>query len=76
MPFATSPYVKEEKPGTVAYCTCGESAKAPYCDGSHGRNRSMKRPIIVKIDEAKTVAWCGCGKSGNPPYCDGTHSKG
>ncbi len=71
-----SPYVKEEKPGKIAWCACGESEKPPYCDGSHGRKNTGKTPIVVELTEDKKVAWCGCGRSGKKPYCDGTHSKG
>ena len=75
MPIQKGPYVKLEKPGRVAWCACGESAKQPYCDGSHARKNTGKTPIIVEITEEKKVAWCGCKQSGNKPYCDGTHSR-
>ena len=68
-----SPYVLRCEPGSYAWCTCGKSAKQPYCDGSHGGTSFV--PKVVKIDEAKTVAWCGCKMSKNPPYCDGSHSR-
>jgi len=68
------PYPKDETPGKVAWCSCGESANQPYCDGSHAVKNTGKKPIIVEITEAKKVFWCGCKKSKTPPYCDGTHS--
>jgi CDGSH-type Zn-finger protein len=67
------PYVCEEQPGKKAWCACGESAKQPYCDGSHARLNLGKSPIVVEITEAKKTAWCGCRESKNKPYCDGTH---
>jgi len=67
------PYVKEEKPGKRAWCSCGESTRQPYCDGSHiGTAHS---PVLVEITQAKTIVWCGCKQTKTPPYCDGTHKK-
>lgn len=68
-----APYVKDEMPGKKAWCSCGESANQPYCDGSHKTKNTGKAPIIVDITEAKKVAWCGCKQSKNGAFCDGTH---
>ena len=68
-----SPYVISVEPGTYAWCSCGESSKQPFCDGSH--SDSSFAPIIEKVEEKKTVAWCGCKVSKNGPFCDGSHSK-
>lgn len=70
-----APYVIDEKPGKVAWCSCGQSAKQPYCDGSHSRLNTGMSPIIVEITEAKRVAWCGCKHSATKPFCDGGHKK-
>ncbi|MBI4348255.1 MAG: CDGSH iron-sulfur domain-containing protein [Elusimicrobia bacterium] len=70
-----APYVKDETPGTKAWCSCGHSANQPYCDGSHARNNTGMRPVIENLTEAKKVAWCGCKRTGTPPFCDGTHRK-
>ena len=75
MPHKNAPYVVNEKPRTVAWCSCGESESQPYCDGAHARKNTGKRPVIVELKEEKTVAWCGCKQSGNKPYCDGAHAK-
>ena len=69
------PFVQDTQPGTYAWYACGESAKQPFCDGSHARLNTGKVPIRTTIDAAKKVAWCGCKESGNKPFCDGTHSK-
>ena len=38
-----SPYkVKVEKDKTYSWCSCGESQKQPFCDGSHRREGSFK----------------------------------
>lgn len=73
MTIQKAPYVKDEKPGKVAYCACGQSEKSPYCDGSHARKNTGMTPILVDITEAKKVAWCGCRQSKTKPFCDGTH---
>ncbi len=70
-----APFVKDETPGRKAWCSCGESANQPYCDGSHKIKNTGKSPVIVEITEAKKVAWCGCKQSGSGPFCDGSHKK-
>ncbi|RMD49449.1 MAG: CDGSH iron-sulfur domain-containing protein [Ignavibacteria bacterium] len=67
------PYVMDAEPKKYAWCSCGESSKQPFCDGSHKGTEFS--PVIVEIEENKRVAWCGCKKSNNKPFCDGTHSK-
>lgn len=67
------PYVCEETPGRKAWCACGQSAKQPYCDGSHARLNTGMSPMICEIAEGKKVAWCGCRQSKTKPFCDGTH---
>ncbi len=59
---------KSEK---VAWCSCGKSAKQPFCDGSH--KGGDFRPIVLDVEEGKAYAFCGCKKSKNCPMCDGTH---
>ena len=75
MPYQNEPYLTQETPGTKFYCTCGESANKPYCDGYHEKLNTGKTPAKVDIAEPKRVAICGCGKTSNSPFCDGSHSK-
>ena len=42
-----SPYVISVEPRTYAWCSCGESSKQPFCDGSH--SDSSFAPIIEKV---------------------------
>ncbi len=56
---------------TYMWCSCGQSKKQPWCDGSH--KGSDKLPLAYEATETKTVYLCGCKKSGHAPLCDGTH---
>lgn len=71
----TAPLGIEETPGKKAYCTCGHSARLPYCDGSHNRLDTGCKPITVELAEAGKKWVCQCHRSGNMPWCDGTHKQ-
>ena len=75
MPCRLFPHVVKEKPGKVAWCSCGQSATDPYCDGSHARKNTGKLPIVVDVAAEKTIAWCGCKEAASRPYCNGSHAK-
>ena len=69
-----SPYKVDLKAGEKYFwCTCGQSGKQPFCDGSHKGTGLM--PMIFKADEDKSAWLCGCKHTGGKPFCDGTHSK-
>ncbi len=69
-----SPYPIDIETGkTYYYCSCGNSKKQPFCDGSH--SGSSFSPIAYKAEETKTVYFCGCKQSSYQPFCDGTHTK-
>lgn len=67
------PVVLELEPGNYFWCTCGQSANQPWCDGGH--RGSEFRPMKVEIQEKKRVALCLCKHSQGKPFCDGSHSK-
>jgi len=68
----TSPIrVELEKGKTYAWCTCGLSAKQPFCDGSH-RGTSFA-PLKFEAEETKTRSMCTCKATANPGFCDGSH---
>lgn len=69
----SSPFVLDMEAGTCFWCSCGKSAKQPFCDGSH--KGSEFRPVKTVLEEPKKAAWCGCKHSANKPFCDGTHAK-
>lgn len=68
-----NPFVMDMKPGRYSWCSCGESKKQPFCDGSH--TDTGMHPITIIIEEDKKVSWCGCKSSEKKPFCDGTHKK-
>jgi len=56
---------------TYFSCTCGQSQKQPFCDGSH--KTTGFSPLKFAPAESDKVFFCCCKKTGNPPFCDGTH---
>ena len=71
--FDKKPTVLELEAGTYYWCSCGQSANQPYCDGAH--KGSDFTPLKFEIEEKKTVALCLCKKTANSPFCDGMHAK-
>ena len=68
----TSPLPVELEAGkTYAWCTCGESAKQPFCDGAH--RGSSFTPLKFVAKETKTAYMCTCKATKNPGFCDGSH---
>ncbi|WP_300009303.1 CDGSH iron-sulfur domain-containing protein [uncultured Roseobacter sp.] len=69
-----SPYRVEVSAGkTYFWCTCGQSSKQPFCDGSH--KDSAFSPMKYEAQADKTLFFCGCKATKTAPLCDGTHSK-
>lgn len=67
-----SPYrVEVEEGKSYFWCSCGESANQPFCDGSH--KGSEFTPVKFQAEKDGMVAFCGCRQSGNEPMCDGSH---
>ncbi len=56
---------------TYYYCTCGKSAKQPFCDGAHKGTDFTPQQFTAK--ETKKAAMCACKHSKNSPFCDGSH---
>ncbi len=55
------------------WCTCGKSAKQPFCDGSH--KGSEFTPLKYDAPRTGTVWFCACKHTANAPLCDGAHKK-
>lgn len=68
-----APIEVDETPGLKSYCTCGWSAKLPYCDGSHKRLETGCRSVKVEVTEAGKKWICQCHQSKTLPWCDGIH---
>lgn len=70
---AKKPYyiVKVEAGKAYWWCTCGKSAKQPFCDGSH--TGTGKQPLAYNAAENKDVFFCGCKITKDQPFCDGSH---
>ncbi len=66
------PYVMELEAGTYWWCSCGNSKKHPFCDGSHKGTRFV--PVKLVVEEKKKVVLCGCSHTQKPPFCDGSHN--
>lgn len=70
---AKVPAVLELAAGDHFWCTCGRSAKQPFCDGKH--KGTEFKPMKFTLEEDKKVALCQCKRTAGPPFCDGSHSK-
>jgi CDGSH-type Zn-finger protein len=77
---AKSPFkIKVEQDKKYFWCSCGLSAKQPFCDGSHKAHKnidgsSQMKSVIYEATETKDVYFCGCKHSKNGALCDGSHS--
>ena len=55
------------------WCSCGQSKKQPFCDGSHKGTEFT--PVAYKAEETKKMFFCACKQTNNQPFCDGSHNK-
>jgi len=53
------------------WCSCGKSAKQPFCDGSH--KGSEFTPVKYEATESRKVWFCACKHTAQQPLCDGSH---
>lgn len=53
------------------WCSCGQSNKQPFCDGSH--KGSEFTPVKFDAIETKKLYFCACKATANRPLCDGSH---
>ena len=58
---------------TYYWCSCGKSARQPFCDGSH--KGSEFAPTAYQAEKDGTVYFCGCKHTGKGALCDGSHAK-
>jgi len=58
---------------TYFWCSCGRSAKQPFCDGSH--KGTEFNPVQFTAGAAdEELLLCGCKHTRNAPFCDGAHT--
>ncbi len=73
VPAQKAPYEVQVEAGKAYFwCSCGLSAKQPFCDGAH--KGTGIAPVLYRAEESKTVWLCGCKATGDKPFCDGSHS--
>jgi CDGSH-type Zn-finger protein len=53
----TPHHLSLEEGKTYFFCTCGHSARYPFCDGSHKKITTDKRSLPYVCDKAKTVVY-------------------
>ena len=69
-----APYPVEVEAGkTYFWCTCGRSAKQPFCDGSH--KATDLAPMKFTAERSGKLFFCGCKATGKQPLCDGSHAR-
>lgn len=69
-----APYKQSVKQGkTYFWCSCGKSARQPFCDGAH--KDTGFEPVQYTADKDTEVYFCGCKASAKQPMCDGAHNK-
>jgi CDGSH-type Zn-finger protein len=68
----TGPYQVELTEGRAyLWCSCGRSARQPFCDGSH--KGTGIEPVRFVSEVTGVVNLCGCKSTDDPPFCDGSH---
>ncbi|MFC7474925.1 CDGSH iron-sulfur domain-containing protein [Dankookia sp. GCM10030260] len=67
-----APYpVQVEAGKSYFWCSCGNSAKQPFCDGTH--KGSGFAPLKYTAEKDGQAWFCGCKATGKAPLCDGRH---
>lgn len=57
--------------GDYLWCSCGNSSKQPFCDGSH--HGTKFKPVKFTLEKEKKVRLCNCKLSKRGPFCDFSH---
>lgn len=75
----TEPVVAAKAPVKVSleagkdywWCSCGQSKKQPFCDGSH--KGGSFTPMKYTAEKSGDHWLCACKHTNKQPLCDGTH---
>jgi len=65
--------VEVEQGKSYYWCSCGNSSKQPFCDGSH--KGTEFNSVVYKAEKTKKIFFCACKQTNNQPFCDGSHNK-
>ena len=63
--------IEVESGKSYFWCSCGQSKKQPFCDGSH--KGTDFTPLKYQATATKKVYFCGCKQTKTQPLCDGSH---
>jgi mannose-6-phosphate isomerase-like protein (cupin superfamily)/CDGSH-type Zn-finger protein len=63
---------KLQKGRRYMWCSCGRSAKQPFCDGSHKGTSFL--PVAFTAEEDGEALLCACKHTKRAPFCDGSHN--
>jgi CDGSH-type Zn-finger protein len=58
--------------GRYGWCSCGYSARQPFCDDAHRleENATNRRSFKFEVLEPVTLCLCLCKRTLDPPFCD------
>lgn len=65
--------VDVEEGKSYFWCTCGQSANQPFCDGSHKDTEFSSMKWTADVTGPKF--FCTCKQTDGQPFCDGSHAK-
>jgi CDGSH-type Zn-finger protein len=65
--------VQVEEGKSYFWCSCGQSKKQPFCDGSH-KAAGAFLPLQWTASANGEKWFCTCKQTNNPPFCDGSHN--
>ena len=69
-----APYPVEVEAGkSYFWCSCGQSANQPFCDGSH--KGTDFTPVKHTAEKDGKAFFCGCKHSAKGCMCDGSHAR-
>ncbi|EDQ32101.1 Iron-binding zinc finger CDGSH type [Hoeflea phototrophica DFL-43] len=64
--------IEVEADKSYFWCTCGQSSKQPFCDGSHSGTEFQ--PLKWTAEQSGAKFFCTCKQTDGQPFCDGSHS--